>query len=128
MPEISELQVMVWLERYGISFQDIVMTVVTSSALLVLVFIFLFLGMSAFSGENSSLQASINSGITGIAALLSNRVSGGESADYAKRKLSMLVAKIMEQYRIDFESDAFLFGVEESLSAMMARAHTKGVL
>ena len=43
-------------------------------------------------------------------------------------RLKRLVTVIMDQYRIDHLSGAFLFGVDESLTSMMDRAHSKGVI
>jgi len=125
---VSDLEVLVWLERYGISFQEIVVTLLMSTALMIMVFLFLFLGITAFTSVDSTIQAGINSFITGGSAFISNRVSGGETAGYAKRRLKRLVTVIMDQYRIDHLSGAFLFGVDESLTSMMDRAQSKGVI
>ena len=43
-------------------------------------------------------------------------------------RLKRLVTVIMDQYRIDHLSGAFLFGVDESMTSMMDRAHSKGVI
>ena len=43
-------------------------------------------------------------------------------------RLKRLVTVIMDQYRIDHLSGAFLYGVDESLTSMMDRAHSKGVI
>lgn len=126
--DVSDMEVFTWLEKYSISFQDIVVTIITSTLLLILVFLFLFMGMTAFTTADSSVQAAINSLITAGSALASNRVSGGETASYAKRRLKRLLANIMDQYRKDHLSGAFLFGLDESWSAMMNRAKTKGVV
>ena len=126
--DVSDMLVLTWLERYGISFQDIVVTIIMSTLLLILVFLFLFMGMNAFTTADSSVQAAINSFITAGSALASNRVSGGETVSYAKRRLRRLLVTIMDQYRVDHLSGAFVFGLDESLSAMMNRAKTKGVI
>jgi len=109
-----------WLARHGWSSESIVVAVSFSAFMLLLVFIFLFIGMSTFTDSSvDTVQAAINSAITGAAAFILNAVSSG---DTGKEKLDELIARIMDQYSRETSTATFSFSLDEDVSKMMERA------
>jgi len=116
--DVKEHEVLALLSKYGISMQDIIIHVSMSSLLLCLVFLFLFLGMSAFNqGVADNWQTVINSIMTGGAAVLSSFASKTDGA----QALENLVMRIMEEYKKGEGAD-LSFSLNEELSTVLERA------
>lgn len=117
--EIKMHEVTNMLRKFGLSPQDIFLTVAVSVILLCLVFLFLFVGMSAFTGLDADAgQSAVNSAITGGAALVTNLSGSGESS----QKLRKIIDLAIEEYKKTRLSNTLSFSMDEDLSVVASRA------
>ena len=117
--EIKMYEVTNMLRKFGLSPQDIFLSVALSVILLCLVFLFLFIGMSAFTGVDADAgQSAVNSLITGGAALVTNLSGSGNSS----QKLRKIIDLAIEEYKKTRMSNTLSFSMDEDLSAVMNRA------
>ncbi|EKX33841.1 hypothetical protein GUITHDRAFT_147625 [Guillardia theta CCMP2712] len=116
--DVKEHEILALLSKHGISMQDIIIHVTMSSVLLCLIFLFLFLGMSAFNqGVADNWQTVINSIMTGGAAIISSfasKTDGGQA-------LENLLMRIIEEYKKGEGAD-LSFSLNEELSSVLERA------
>mmetsp|Transcript_21368 Transcript_21368/g.53641 ORF Transcript_21368/g.53641 Transcript_21368/m.53641 type:complete len:151 (+) Transcript_21368:33-485(+) len=115
---ITDIYVITWLERYGVSLQDIIVAVTVSTLVLILVFVFIFMGMNVFAdGPADTVQAIVNSLIVGAGAGgVNSRARGGN------KMLEKIIAKIMDEYKKDKLKGGFSVDLNEKLTDMVNRA------
>ena len=90
-----------------------------SVILLCLVFLFLFIGMSAFTGVDADAgQSAVNSLITGGAALVTNLSGSGNSS----QKLRKIIDLAIEEYKKTRMNSTLSFSMDEDLSVVVSRA------
>jgi hypothetical protein len=110
--EVKMYEVENMLRKYGLSPQDMFLSVAVSVILLCLIFLFLFIGISAFSGIDAEAgQAAVNSFITGLAALVTNLASSGESS----QKLRKIIDLAIEEYKKTRMNNTLSFSMDEDI-------------